>query len=355
MKLGAAFPGSRADTGRLDTCPAGSQPVVTVVVPVYNIAENVSHCAQSLAAQTYANLEVVFVDDGSTDDSATICGQIAANDLRFRVVSQPNGGLSAARNTGVQSARGDLLMFVDGDDVLVDRAVEMMVEALASYSADMAVGAMAKIADYASMPEPPLSAPVNLLGRDEAIVAMFYGNPFDVSACCKLAATAFWRHHPFPEGVFYEDLRSMTRIMKDVSSVAVVRGPVYGYYMRAGSITGKQVVSKKQCRDYYHALRSLEADAGGVGGPELRSALTFRKASEYVRMFRFFQYYHEDPYFREVGREIISFCRRNAWRIARFPRGSINVKIRTTLIAVVPRLYPLAYRIGARIVGKKIV
>ena len=336
MRMGEAPPGDQAGTDDPDARRAGSEPVVTVVVPVYNIAENVVCCAQSLAVQTYANLEIVFVDDGSTDDSAAVCGRIAADDPRFRVVSRSNGGLSAARNTGVRNARGDLLMFVDGDDVLVDRAVEMMVEAFVSHSADMAVGAMAKIVDYASMPDLRSSAPVDVLDRDQAIIAMFYGDPFDVSACCKLAPRAFWRRHPFPEGVFYEDLRSMTRIMKDVSSVAVVRGPVYGYYMRAGSITGRKVVSKKQCDDYYRALRSLEADADGVGGPELGSALAFRKASEYVRMFRLFQHYHDDSHFREVSREIVGFCRRNAWRIARLPRGSMNIRIRTVLIAVAP-------------------
>jgi len=331
-----------------------SQPVVTIVVPVYNIAENVVHCAKSIAVQTYTRLEVILVNDGSTDDSETICRRIAAGDPRFRVFSQQNGGLSAARNAGVRNARGDLLMFVDGDDVLAAGAVEALVEALLARQADMAVGTMVKITNYASAPQPLRSPSTTVLDRDEAVMSMLYGDPFDVSACCKLASTAFWRHHPFPEGVYYEDLRSMALTLSEVPFVAVVSEPVYGYFMRAGSITGKSTVSKKQCDDYYNALRILETDVARLASPEVAPALMFRKASEYVRMFRYCQHYDDDPHFRALSQEIIHFCRRKAWCIACLPRGSVNVRIRTALIAVAPKIYPLAYRIGARTVGKGI-
>src|SRR5215210_3415529 len=105
-------------------------PRVSVVVPIYNVEPYLEECLESLAGQTMGDLEVVMVDDGSTDRSPAIAEAFAARDLRFKLVSQPNGGLSKARNTGIGHATGEFLAFVDADDVVARNAYELLVGSL---------------------------------------------------------------------------------------------------------------------------------------------------------------------------------------------------------------------------------
>src|SRR5262245_49257762 len=114
--------------------------LVSVVVPIYNVAAYLRDCLDSVRRQSYPHLQVVLVDAGSTDHSGTIAEEFVARDPRFRLVRRTNGGLSAARNTGIRHARGELLAFVDSDDVLPVYAYELLVLALRHSGADFVSG-----------------------------------------------------------------------------------------------------------------------------------------------------------------------------------------------------------------------
>src|SRR3954454_16562929 len=113
---------------------------VSVVVPIYNVERYVGECLQSIADQTFSDLEVVMVDDGSTDGRAAVAEAFAHRDGRFRLVTQANGGLSAARNTGLDEAIGEFLVFADSDDVVPARAYELLLGALDETGSDFATG-----------------------------------------------------------------------------------------------------------------------------------------------------------------------------------------------------------------------
>src|SRR5690606_5147714 len=114
--------------------------VLSVVVPIYNVAPYLGECLSSIANQYYRDLEVIMVDDGSSDDSAAIAEKFADADPRFRLIRQPNRGLGAARNTGVSHATGDYLMFVDSDDVIPPYAAELLITAIEQSGSDFACG-----------------------------------------------------------------------------------------------------------------------------------------------------------------------------------------------------------------------
>ena len=97
--------------------------MVSVVVPVYNVGEYLPHCLASIKGQTYSDLEIVLVDDGSTDDSGRICDEFALSDKRVRVIHQPNQGDFAARQTGLEAATGEYVYFIDGDDQIREKAI----------------------------------------------------------------------------------------------------------------------------------------------------------------------------------------------------------------------------------------
>src|SRR4051794_25232839 len=115
-------------------------PRISVVVPIYNVEPYLEECLDSIARQTYSDLEVVMVDDGSKDNSPEIAERWASKDRRFRLVTQPNGGLGSARNTGIKHAGGELLAFVDSDDYLAPNAYQLLVEALDETGSDFATG-----------------------------------------------------------------------------------------------------------------------------------------------------------------------------------------------------------------------
>ena len=112
---------------------------MSVIVPVYNVGSYLGPCLESIRAQTYPRLEVLLVDDGSTDGSAILCQGIARSDRRFRLLSQANAGVSAARNTGLAQATGKYLQFVDGDDLLSPRATEVLVHSAEATGADLVI------------------------------------------------------------------------------------------------------------------------------------------------------------------------------------------------------------------------
>jgi glycosyltransferase involved in cell wall biosynthesis len=114
--------------------------VVSVVVPVYNCAGTLARCFESIRSQTYNRLEVLLIDDGSTDDSAEICRSYVVRDDRFQVIQTLNGGPAAARNTGIANASGRFLCFVDADDYLAPDAIELLVNGQLRHGADLVAG-----------------------------------------------------------------------------------------------------------------------------------------------------------------------------------------------------------------------
>ena len=126
--------------------------LVGVVVPIYNVARYLEACLDSIAAQSYRELDVVLVDDGSTDGSDVIAERFAAREERFRLVRQPNGGLGNARNNGMALARGDYLAFADSDDLLPPRAYELLLTSLETTGSDFATGRFRRLTTAGSRP-----------------------------------------------------------------------------------------------------------------------------------------------------------------------------------------------------------
>lgn len=111
--------------------------LISVIVPVYNIEQYLPACIESILAQTYTNLEIILVDDGATDNSGKICDEYAAKDFRIRVIHKPNGGVSSARNAGIDAATGTLIGFVDGDDTIMPEMYQTLYSDMCRYEADI--------------------------------------------------------------------------------------------------------------------------------------------------------------------------------------------------------------------------
>jgi CDP-glycerol glycerophosphotransferase len=221
---------------------------VSAVVPVYNVAAYLEECLSSLAQQTIDDLEVVMVDDGSTDESPEIAAGFAARDDRFRLVHQENAGLGAARNTGVAHASGEFVAFVDSDDVVPRHAYELLLDALDRTGSDFASGNVRRLTPVGT-PKAGFLASATARTRLRTHITRFPRLLLDRTAWNKLFRRSFWDRHEFrfPVGVFYEDIPVTLPAHYLANTVDVIEQTVYLWRMREGddlSITQRRTESK---------------------------------------------------------------------------------------------------------------
>jgi CDP-glycerol glycerophosphotransferase len=210
-------------------------PRVSVVVPIYNVEDYLAECLASLAAQTFEDLEVVMVDDGSTDGSGAIAESFAARDPRFKLVRRPNGGLSAARNTGIEAATGEFLAFVDSDDLVAPDAYEKLVGTLDKTGSDFASGNAHRLLGTRTRQVGFLSRPMaktrlkTHITRQRTLLT-------DRTAWNKLWRRSFWDEHGlrFPEGRTYEDIPVTIPLHFAARSVDVLSDVIYYWRTREG-------------------------------------------------------------------------------------------------------------------------
>ncbi|WP_285563771.1 bifunctional glycosyltransferase family 2 protein/CDP-glycerol:glycerophosphate glycerophosphotransferase [Streptomyces sp. RTGN2] len=221
-------------------------PRLSVVVPVYNVEPFLSDCLKSLAEQTVTDLEVVMVDDGSTDGSAAVAAGFAAQDDRFRLVSQENGGLGHARNTGVRNCDpgSRYLAFVDSDDIVPPRAYELLVGALEKTGSDLASGNVLRLRAGGRLVQSPMFRGPMATTRMRTHISRDRELAGDRIACNKVFRRSFWDEHAFafPVGALYEDIPVVLPAHFLAASVDILKDPVYHWRDRPGSITSGRAV-----------------------------------------------------------------------------------------------------------------
>ncbi|GAA2290259.1 CDP-glycerol glycerophosphotransferase family protein [Streptomyces kunmingensis] len=221
-------------------------PRLTVVVPIHNVEDYLGACLESLSAQSMPDLEVVMVDDGSTDGSGGIARAFAAEDSRFRLVEQANAGLGAARNTGVRHATGTHLAFVDSDDVIPRGAYELMLDTLAGSGSDFVTGNVFRLRADGTTEQSPMFRKAMAATRPATHVTRDWDLLADRIACNKVFRRAFWDEHAlaFPEGVLFEDIPVVLPAHFLARSVDVLQDTVYLWRDRDGSISNRRAIPR---------------------------------------------------------------------------------------------------------------
>ncbi|MDQ0796060.1 bifunctional glycosyltransferase/CDP-glycerol:glycerophosphate glycerophosphotransferase [Streptomyces sp. B1I3] len=248
-------------------------PRLTVVVPLYNVEEYLGACLESLAAQTMTDLEVVMVDDGSTDDSACVAMEFARRDTRFRLIRQENAGLGAARNAGAGQAHPDgrFLTFVDSDDVVPAGAYTRMLAELDASGSDFATGNVLRLRANGALEQSPMFRRPMETHRRATHVTRDWILLGDRIACNKVFRRSFWDQHAFafPTGVLYEDISVVLPAHFLARSVDVVEEPVYHWRDRDGSITTRRAVARG-IRDRVTAVTTVSRFLAERGMTEAR-------------------------------------------------------------------------------------
>ena len=214
--------------------------VISIIVPVYNVEEYLDECLDSIKRQTYKNIDVILVNDGSTDASKEICEKYCERDTRFRLISQTNQGQSVARNRGMQESTGEFIAFVDSDDVIKEDMLEQLMNQMATKNIDI-------VECWYTNNKQELKTKtkdnIDIVFRGDAkgaLVSLCKDNVVRLNPVAKLFRREVIINFPFLEGFIYEDVYSGIGILKQIRNMVKINYTGYYYRLRPGSTMNRK-------------------------------------------------------------------------------------------------------------------
>ncbi|MGO5375156.1 glycosyltransferase family 2 protein [Bifidobacterium thermophilum] len=224
-----------------------NQPLVSIVIPAYNVADYLDECLESVVSQTYANLEIVLVDDGSTDDTGVKCDAWAKKDIRIRVLHQKNGGLSAARNAGILHCNGEYLLALDSDDRIKQDLVRKCVSSLEDSSVDLVHFGYSSITESGAHvnnhPDPE--------AEGDELLLLILSNKLQSHSWQLLCKRGLYDGILFPQGRKAEDVATTYKLISRAGSSMTIPDCLYEYRTRKGSILASATSNPEKAVQYY--------------------------------------------------------------------------------------------------------
>lgn len=240
--------------------------LISIIVPVYKVENELKRCVDSLVNQTYNNIEIILVDDGSPDRCPQMCDEFAKADNRIKVIHKENGGLSDARNVGLLQADGDYVLYVDSDDYIELDSCERFMAALNS-EADFIVGECREVhTTYIKYQSHSNLESEKVYNSRDYIIASIQKNEWFAPACFNLYKKSFLLRNNllYKKGVYFEDTEMLPRLCLAAEKIQYLKYPFYNYVLRDGSIMGSANSEKKRIdslniySEWYQMFNSIE-------------------------------------------------------------------------------------------------
>ncbi len=314
--------------------------LITVIVPVYNVRPYLRKCLDSILAQTYTNLQIIVVDDGSTDGSGAICDEYAERDARVQVVHQANGGLSAARNSGMALARGTYIGFVDSDDYIEADMYRVLHDLAVAQGLDVAMCASISVDERGKHLEEPGSFAPFVTDKKEDMIYHTFINPYfgaSVGVWNKLFGISCLEALSFDIGKYSEDVYFIFKWINRTNRYGRVDYPGYYYVQRSGSITHEPMYNSK----IRHVVDAFERNLviikkqfpGMVRCGEYRVHLAHRQFLD--RAYACSDYAEH----MEEIKPSVDYLRRHIWEILNNPYHKPKAKLAYLLLMLDVELY----------------
>ena len=211
--------------------------LISVIVPVFNVEKYLERCVETIVNQTYKNLEIILVNDGSTDNSGELCDELAKKDNRIKVVHKENGGLSDARNTGERESTGEYIIFIDSDDYIHHEMLNTLYTQIVEKNADVSI---CGVMNVYSNSETPQCSDINMdfvCDKEGFLKEYLIGEKIPGSICNKLLKKSIANKLEFPVGKIYEDAFYHYDLINHADKYVVSTKPYYYYFHRGDSIT----------------------------------------------------------------------------------------------------------------------
>lgn len=312
--------------------------LLSIIVPVYNIKEYLPRCVASICAQTYRNLEILLVDDGSTDGTEVLCDELATKDERIRVFHKENGGSSTARNLGIAKAQGEFLGFVDSDDYIEPDMYEKLFRVLKENNGVMAqIGRDERNEAGERLPDICIPPDELVCYEMEDFLKELLLHKGDCSFCTKLVAKKLFAENKFPEGVLNEDFRLLIEMFQHIDCIYSLPGYGYHVFYRIGSNT------RKKDKNEFSRVYADNIDNANLAEilvdmhyPALRE-IGFRfgcyQRLDYLLHIPIGQMTEKNDRYKRVVR----YIREDYWKILKNHYLTVKNKIYLTLFAIAPQ------------------
>ncbi len=317
-----------------------SNKLISVIVPVYNIeSEYLERCIGSICGQTYQNLDIILVDDGSTDGSGSICDRFATEDSRVRVFHKENGGSSSARNLGIKEAKGEYIGFIDSDDYIEPDMYELLVGAVEKYNAPMAQISRDEI-DETGMRMPDICVPPKeeLRITSEDMMRELLMHRGDCSYCTRITHKALFVDREFPVGKLNEDFYLLTHMLTDIKHLVILPKQCYHVFYRMNSNS-----RKKDKNDFSRVFTDIVDNADMVTQlvedkyPMLLPVAMrfgFFQRLDYLLHIPIAQMTKENGFYKNV----VFYLRRNVWKMFTNSYLTKKNKIYLFLLTLAPKM-----------------
>lgn len=303
--------------------------LISIVVPVYNVADYMRKCLDSIIAQTYKPIEIILVDDGATDNSSEICDEYEQRYPQLiNVVHQKNRGLSGARNTGLSYAHGEYITFVDSDDWIAPDMVETMYRNLKKYDAQISGVSFYKTFEDGKKIKVTSKTEISVMSREETLGKFLFNENMNVCVCGKLYLTSLWDIVKCPEGKLFEDQYTTYKLIDQAETVVYDPSPKYYYVQRNGSIAHSSFTEKT-----YDLYEGVQEQYGYIVNkyPKLQSQLFVAKITWEIVFFNMmFRAGKNDKLLVEKTR---NFARKHIKDVLRCEEINVVRKIQIALFA----------------------
>lgn len=306
--------------------------LISVVLPVYNVSDYLDKCILSVLEQTYSNLEIILIDDGSTDDSGSKCDYYLSVDSRVKVFHKKNGGLSDARNFGISKATGKYITCIDSDDYVDTDYIEYLYRLVISSETKMSICQHRVLVNDKLYVDYGKKGDEILLTKD-CIERMLYHDVIDTSAWGKLYLSSLFDEVQYPKGKIFEDIATTYRLMLQCDKVAVGYESKYNYIMRNNSIVnGAFKVSKL---DLLEMTDKMAFDVKKTY-PELKNAVIRRQVyARFSTLNQLLNYKEQKLY----NKTIIDFIKKHSWSVLFNAKAPIRDKVAIILLLINYKLY----------------
>ena len=309
-------------------------PLITIVVPIYNVEKYLTKCIESIIKQTYVNIQIILVDDGSTDSCYEICKEYKNKDNRIEIIHKSNGGLSDARNIGIESAQGEFITFIDSDDYIENEYIEYLFKILIDNNADVSicdykyVNEQGKIGNkYKNNDE------IIIYNAKEALYELCKNELISNSAWAKLYKIELFRDIRYPKGRIFEDIATTYKVFDKANRIVFGGRPLYNYLYRKSSISKKGFsINRLNAVEFVEEMTAYIENKYG----ERENLCRKRRFVEYIYAYK--TLCESKNYNKQIGIELFIKMKENIEGIEK----SLNIKMKMYLWSI--KLgYPFLY------------
>lgn len=323
------------------------KPLISIVVPVYKVEKYLVKCIESILNQTYSNIEVILINDGSPDRCPYICEEYKAKDSRVKVVHKKNGGLSDARNFGIEIAKGEFISFIDSDDFISKDYVEYLYNMIKKFEADISICGIKRIYKKTKIGNEKHNQYLEFTS-ETAIENMLFDEGINISSYAKLFKLKAFNTIKFPVGKVYEDSATTYLLFHNSNKIVYGDKECYFYLTRSGSISKMGNFNKNEYDFINHT--TLMLDFVKKEYPNIIDSIKRYEIYSNFRILRMILLSKSRNI--DLEEKVVDKIEENKYEVLRFKRTPKRDKLAITIFLFGKNMFKLAWIIYSKITGR---